>query len=264
MQRALFVSVRLHEGRYHGLDDRHADEWPPAPARLFQALLAGAARGAPVPAAAQAAFDWLQTLPPPVIAAPRGTPGQAYVSYVPNNDLDAVLPGRRYVDAVAKTRVGKHFRPTLFDAAAPIVYCWAVREDDDGYAPALCAAADGLYQFGRGVDMAWAEAVMLDLHDAERRIRGHGGIVYRPSGDGEGSHALLCPRSGLRQSLTARFEGMRARFQVGGTARRPVRAFVQPPKPRLQRVALRGGAAALRLRAAGARCACGVRRLAAE
>ena len=237
MQRALLVTVRLHEGRYHGLDDRHAVEWPPAPARLFQALLAGAARGATVPAAAQAAFDWLQTLPPPVIAAPRGTPGQAYVSYVPNNDLDAVLPGRRYADAVAKTRVGKRFRPTLFDATAPIVYCWSVREDDDGYAPALCAAADGLYQLGRGVDMAWAEALMLDSEDAERRIRGHGGIVYRPSGDGARSHALLCPRPGLRQSLAARFEGMRARLQVGGTARKPVRAFVQPPKPRLQRVA---------------------------
>ena len=237
MQRALLVTVRLYEGRYHGLDDRHACEWPPAPARLFQALLSGAARGATVPAVAQAALDWLQTLPPPVIAAPRGIPGQACINYVPNNDLDAVLPGRRYEDAVARTRVGKRIRPTLFDAAAPILYCWFVLNGDDGHAPALCAVADEVYQLGRGVDMAWAEAVVVDSDDAERRIARHGGIVHRPSGGGEGSQDLLCPRPGLRQSLTARFDGMGARFQVGGTARKPVRAFVQPPKPRLQRVA---------------------------
>ena len=237
MPRALLVTVRLHEGRYHGLDNRHACEWPPAPARLFQALLAGVARGATVPAAAQAALDWLQTLPPPVIAAPRGMPGQAYLSYVPNNDLDAVLPGKRYEDAVARTRVGKRIRPTLFDAAAPIVYCWSVRNDDDDHAPALCAAADGLYQLGRGLDMAWADAVLVDADEAERRVLGHGGIVYRPTGDGARGEHLLCPRAGLRQSLTARFEGMRTRFQMGGTRRKPVRAFVQPPKPRLRRVA---------------------------
>ena len=237
MQRALVVTVRLYEGRYHGLDNRHAVEWPPAPARLFQALLAGASRGATAPVAARDALDWLETLPPPVIAAPRGTPGQAYLGYVPNNDLDAVLPGRRFEDAVARTRVGKRIRPTLFDATTPIVYCWSVPDDGDGCAAALCAAADGVYQLGRGVDMAWAEAILVDSDDAERRISDHGGIVYRPSGGGEGSRRLLCPRHGLRQSLTARFEAMRTRFQIGGTLRKPIRAFVQPPRPRLQRVA---------------------------
>ena len=37
MERALLVAIRFHEGRYHG-----AGGWPPAPARLFQALMAGA------------------------------------------------------------------------------------------------------------------------------------------------------------------------------------------------------------------------------
>ena len=237
MQRALLVTVRLHEGRYHGLDHRYAAEWPPAPARLFQALLAGAARGAAVPVAAQAALDWLQTLPPPVIAAPRSTPGQVHTRYVPNNDLDAELPGRRYEDAVARTRVGKRIRPTLFDATAPIVYCWPVSGADAGHAPALRAAADGLYQLGRGVDMAWAEAALVQTDEAQRRILGHAGIVYRPTEGADGNHHLLCPRPGLRQSLMARFEGLRLRFRAAGTARKPVRAFVQPPKPRLQRVA---------------------------
>ena len=234
---ALLVSVRLHEGRYHGLDSRQACEWPPAPARLFQALLSGAARGATVPAAARAALDWLETLPPPVIAAPRSSPGQGYVSYVPNNDLDAVLPGRRYDDAVARTRVGKRIRPTLFDPTVPIVYSWSVSDDDDDHALALCAVANGLYQFGRGLDMAWAEGVLVDVDEADRRVMGHDGVVYRPTGDGAGSQYLLCPVSGLRESLRVRFEGMRRRFRTEASEGKSVRAFVQPPKPRLERVA---------------------------
>ena len=246
MPRALLVTVRLHEGRYHGLDNRHACEWPPTPARLFQALLAGAARGVTVPAAAQAALDWLQTLPPPVIAAPRGTPGQAYLSYVPNNDLDAELPARRYEEAVARTRVGKRIRPTLFDAAAPIVYCWSAGDDTgEDHAPALGVLADGLYQLGRGPDMAWADAALLDADDAERRILGHGGVVYRPAEHGARGGQLVCPTPGTLQSLTVRFEGTRARFRVDGAGRRAVRAFVQPPKPRFQQVAY--GAAPHRL-----------------
>lgn len=240
MQRALLVTVRLYEGRYHGLDDRYAAEWPPAPARLFQALLAGAARGAAVPTPAEAALDWLQTLPPPVIAAPRGTSGQVHLRYVPNNDLDAELAksaGGRYEDAVARTRVGKRIRPTLFDATAPILYCWPVSGVEDGRAPGLRTLADGLYQLGRGVDMAWAEATLVDAEEAERRILAQAGVVYRPTEGANASHHLLCPQPGLRESLTARSEGLRLRFQAAGTARKPVRAFVQPPKPRLQRVA---------------------------
>ena len=238
MPLAFLVTVLLHEGRYHGLDDRHAPEWPPAPARLFQALLAGAARGVTVPVRAQAALDWLQTLPPPVIAAPRGTPGQAYLSYVPNNDLDAELPGRRHEEAVARTRVGKRIRPTLFNAAAPIVYCWSGGDDaGQDHAPALGVLADGLYQLGRGPDMAWANAALLDADKAERRILEHGGVVYRPADHGTGGRHLLCPGPGTRESLTVRFEGARARFRVGGAGRREVRAFVQPPKPRFRQVA---------------------------
>lgn len=237
MARVLLVTVRLHEGRYHGLDHRHACEWPPAPARLFQALLAGAARGVTVRDETLAALDWLQSLPPPVIAAPRGTSGQGYVSFVPNNDLDASLPGRRLEDAVAKTRVGKRIRPTLFNAAAPIVYCWSFAGGDGGHASVLCAAANGIFQLGRGIDMAWAEAATVDADEGERRLLHHGGVVYRPSTGGEEVRNLLCPRPGLLQSLAARFEGMRVRFRAGENTRRSVRAFVQPPRPRLRRVA---------------------------
>jgi len=39
----LVICVRFHQGRYHGRPQGGAD-WPPSPARLFQALVAGAIR----------------------------------------------------------------------------------------------------------------------------------------------------------------------------------------------------------------------------
>ena len=234
MERALLIAVRFHEGRYHGTGG-----WPPAPARLFQAVMAGAARGATVSDTARGALEWLERLPPPVIAAPRGEPGQVYTGFVPNNDLDAALSGKDasdIKDAVASIRVGKTVRPILFDAAMPVLYCWSF-DDGDAHAAALCETAAQLYQLGRGADMAWGDAAVLDADEARDRLSAHGGIVYRPSPGGGTGHYLLCPRPGTRRSLADRFEGMRTRFRRGGGNRRPARVFVQPPKPLLSSVA---------------------------
>ena len=234
MERAFLVAVRFHEGRYHG-----AGGWPPAPARLFQALMAGAARGKKVARATLDALYWLERLPPPTIVAPRGEPGQGYASFVPNNDLDAALSGkgaRDISDAVASIRVGKTIRPILFDADAPLHYCWFF-DDDDGRATALCDTAACLYQLGRGIDMAWADAAVLDANEARQRLSERGGIVHRPSLGGGAGRNLLCPQPGTGRSLEARFDGMRNRFRTGGSNRKPARVFVQPSKPLLASVA---------------------------
>ena len=80
----LLVEVRLHEGRFHGMPD-----WPPSPARLFQALVAGGAKQHQLPKPIKAALRWLESRPPPTIAAPHARVGAAMTVYVPNNDLDA-------------------------------------------------------------------------------------------------------------------------------------------------------------------------------
>lgn len=240
MKRALLVTVRFHDGRYHGLDYRKASEWPPAPARLFQALMAGAACGASVSVKSQAALDWLEVLPPPVIAAPRGMAGKAFVNFVPNNDLDAEIAKGNEPDfdkAVAKTRVSKRFRPIHFDSDVPVLYCWYF-DDGESEAKEICNAAMGLYQLGRGIDMAWAEAAIIDPDEADRRLLSHAGIVYQPKGNGSAGaqRELICPRSGLRHDLVERFRGMRKRFRTDGTNRKQIRLFIQPPKPRLSKV----------------------------
>lgn len=234
MTQALVVTVRFHEGRYHGTGD-----WPPAPARLFQALMAGAACGARMPPDVRDALGWLERLPPPVIAAPRGFHGKAYTSFVPNNDLDAELSKGKTPDlakAVAAIRVGKHIQPVLFDAETPVLYFWPV-DDPDARATTLCATAETLYQLGWGIDMAWAEAAVIDADEAEERLAAHGGTIHRPSGGGGTGRNFLCPRPGTGASLIERFENMRNRFRVGGTNRKPVRVFVQPSKPLLAKVA---------------------------
>ncbi|MCY4318570.1 MAG: type I-U CRISPR-associated protein Csb2 [Alphaproteobacteria bacterium] len=235
MAQALLVAVRFHDGRYHGTGD-----WPPAPGRLFQALIAGAARGADLPDKAREALDWLEELAPPAIAAPRCVQGQTRRAYVPNNDLDAELRKRdtKILDrAVAAIRVPKTLRPMLFDAAMPILYCWLLTGSGNSHAARICAMANDLYCLGLGIDMAWAEAVILNAREAEAQLYAHGGVVYRPSERGASSVELPCPRPGTRRSLTDRFDATRSRFRSGGTNRKPVNVFVQPPKPRLVKVA---------------------------
>src|ERR1700733_11386089 len=120
---ALLLSVRFHDGRYHGSGD-----WPPSPARLFQALVAGAARGGSLPGHALEAFQWLEGLAPPVIATPPAYVGQALKNFVPNNDLDAVGgdPAR-----IGEIRTAKIIRPRFFDAAVPLLYAWTYEHSAD-------------------------------------------------------------------------------------------------------------------------------------
>src|SRR5262245_1992875 len=122
MPTTLLISVRFHGGRYHGRGD-----WPPSPARLFQALVAGAAQGETLAVEDQRALAWLGTLAPPVIAAPAARAGQGFRNFVPNNDLDAVGGDPRRVGEI---RAPKPVRPMLFDAGRPLLYAWTFEDDD--------------------------------------------------------------------------------------------------------------------------------------
>ena len=81
----LRITVEWIDGRYHGR------EWPPAPLRLYQAMLAGYAlnaRGDPV---LEAAMRHLESLPPPVITAPPVDARTEGTAAVANNDADVAL-----------------------------------------------------------------------------------------------------------------------------------------------------------------------------
>ena len=224
----LLLSVYFHEGRYHGLPD-----WPPSSARLFQALIAGVANGTVLEPADAEALEWLEKQDAPIIAAPKAKKGQSYLNYVPNNDLDTVGgdPNR-----ISKIRAGKTIHPMLFDADAPLLYVWFFDRNDEMLAGHICVIAKRLYQLGRGVDMAWAQAEMLDAQQAERRLEEHGGMLHRPT---EGNSGVLqaCPGPGSLKSLVERHKAMGERFSREVKGGKALYTFTQPPKPRFRQIA---------------------------
>ncbi len=235
MSKHLLIAVRLHEGRYHGEGERE-----PSAARLFQALIAGASRGQGV-GAQRVTFEWLEGLPPPVIALPRTTPGQQFGNYVPNNDLDAKGGD---LSRVSEIRVLKSIRPRLFDASVPFLYVWEFEDQDEARAREVCALANHLYQFGRGVDQAWAVGEVLERKALEERLGVHPGQVLRPSGPG-GADDLPCPCPGSFQSLEVRHLASLSRLTASQVD--PSRQWLrQPPKARFRQVAY-GRAAQWRL-----------------
>ena len=235
MSLSLLLSVRFHDGRYHGERGRGIGEWPPAPARLFQALVAGAARGDELTDEDKAALEWLETLDAPVIAAPAARPVQSFSNFVPNNDLDKFGGDARKIN---KIRTPKTIRPHIFDSRIPLLFVWTFKggTPDEGYARTVCDIVERLYQLGRGVDMAWAWADLLDASEIEVRLARHGGIVHRPSKSGTGK-ALLCPRKGSLASLKERYDANRTRFTYVKQGKKVQQLFSQPPKPRFAKVA---------------------------
>jgi CRISPR-associated protein Csb2 len=222
------LTIHLHDRRYHG-----ASEWPPSPARVFQALVAGAARGRRVPDDARRALTLLEGLAAPIIAVPHARRGQRIAMFVPNNDLDAVEgdPGR-----VGEIRTKKQVRPWLLDGDA-FLYAWPVSDGAD--ASSLVALANGLYQLGRGVDPAWAIGELLDDDGVAARLRDHRGVIHRP-GRGDGGLELACPTTNSLASIADRFEASlrRLRPESGGGPTR----FVQPPKAHFEMVPYGGEA----------------------
>ncbi len=224
--RALVISVRLLAGRFHGNGD-----WPPSPFRLFQALVAGAYGGRwqdEERAAKDRAFRWLECLPAPLIAAPARVQSCSATYYVPNNDVDTVGgdPSR-----IAKIRVAKTIRASLFDPVEPLLYAWPFDAGQE-HAQQLAELASRLHTLGHGVDAAAAEAEILDWPDAERRLAARAALA-RPT---ERLGAVPCTVPGSLESLQTRNTAFRGRF-IDPSARGAPVLFRQPPKPLFRGVA---------------------------
>ncbi len=217
MKHSLFLTVHLHDDRWHGVGD-----WPPSPMRLFQALVAGVGLHGAL-ADHREALAWLEAADAPTIAAPLSTETRGFTNFVPNNDLDAVGGDPRRVGEI---RAGKTIKPRLFQTAAGFLYAWTYGGDGDAdrHARAIIAAAECLYQFGRGVDMAWATGEIVTADEAEARLAAHPGQLWRPSkGAALGGTALRCPQAGTLESLIERHREQSRRIS-GGLLRQPRQA----------------------------------------
>jgi len=161
MGRAICISATFLTGRYHG------KEWPPSPARLVQALLAGVKTGGyrALWPEAEAALRWIERRPAPVILALPEVKLQQYRLAVPNNDMDTAREwaAGKAADA-AKLRTMKDVAPRLADGNGPHVrYLWALDggEQAQPIAAFVQRLSHCLYAFGWGVDMAYADAELL-------------------------------------------------------------------------------------------------------
>ncbi len=228
MTRSVLITVRIHEGRYHGTGD-----WPPSPARLFQALVAGAGLGGTLGPEESNALEWLEKRGFPVIASPSMRNGQTVKNFVPNNDLDTAGGDPRRIGEI---RTQKMIRPRLFDADIPFLYAWAFDDDEKSNAQAICVIAERLYQFGRGVDLAWAWGEVLDTEKVEDLLSNYPGLVYRPS-QGGGGWTLACPQPGSLRSLKDRYAACSQRFKAEGQGKATKQLFSQSPKPRFAQIA---------------------------
>ena len=102
MSDKLVVSVSLLTGRFHGKGQGNAAEWPPAPFRLFQALVAGAAQTISVDAA-RSALLWLEIQATSSIRTPSAYKGNKINLYVLTNQRDKAI-GTKKSEAELKTK----------------------------------------------------------------------------------------------------------------------------------------------------------------
>lgn len=169
--------------------------------------------------------------------------GQHFRHFLPNNDLDTVGGDSRRSGEIRTA--AKRFHPHIFDPAIAFLYVWQFDHGTE-FAERMDEIAERLCQLGRGVDMAWARAEILDLAECDAHLTAHPGVIYRPSPNREG-RTLACPLEGSLVSLIDRHEKNRTRFKTimepAPTKKNPTQmkigsqTFSQPPKARFAQVA---------------------------
>lgn len=168
------LSIRFLDLSFHGRQDGGRPEWPPSPLRVFQSLVAAAARGRAEALAPQArsALMWLEKQTAPILVAPTGVSTLGYRLSVPNNAMDIVAKAwcrgndSNTGDANPAThRTMKAVRPTLLFDGNAVHYLWPLAnpltDEVLGYLETLAAVARSVVVLGWGVDM----------------VVGHGAIV---------------------------------------------------------------------------------------
>jgi CRISPR-associated protein Csb2 len=212
----LCITVRFLTGRYHG------DKWPPSPARLFQALVAGATSGCRILdwPSAKLALEWLERLNAPTVIAPKAERGFSYTMFPPNNDGDSAkvvaLVGSGIPLAVAMRQEGmttsKLFRPWLFpETQEPSVhYLWRLPEsgveEDLEHAQHVANLARNLLALGWGIDVVAGDGAVL-TEGAPLPT----GLHYIPSQNGSGTK-LECPMQDSLKDIETAYAAFRQRM----------------------------------------------------
>lgn len=198
----LDLSVNFLAGTYHGM------EWPPSPARLFQALLAGSRfryrRGEGWRSEFDDALLWLEAQPAPVIVATRPVKGMPYLIFGPDNDMDLWVWDRlteargrvlRRPTDIASMRSQLERHPTYVSGSLHYLY-----PDNQVPLAALKEMAHSLLAMGHGVDMACGDAEVITDEESQRL----NGDRWIP--DAGGTVVLFAPAEGWYRRLEENFQ----------------------------------------------------------
>jgi CRISPR-associated protein Csb2 len=195
----LQLEVIFTAGHFHG------DEWPPAPARLFQALVAASHQGAHGlihQSGRDEALRWLERQPPPAILAPEAVRQRDHlVNYVPNNDdefqgLDNSGYDRSHV------RTDKSLGGWFLPAPLAVTFRWELTgtPEDRRCSEVLCAMVSLLSYIGRTGDSVHAVGRVLEtVPSSEANGRSHWRPLERDGG------RWLAPAPGFLDLLNRRF-----------------------------------------------------------
>ena len=195
--------VEWFEDRYHGAD------WPPSPWRLFQAMVAGLGRERCRDPGLDSALRHLETLPTPVVTAPRAALLRPVTTRVPDNDGDVVLAlhakdrreaARAKAATLASLRTRRSWR---FEG--PVTYEWQATAKTRAHLPAVARLARSVSAVGQGIDLAMARAELLE-HPPRAC-----GVRYAPSEGG--ARLLAAPAPGGLDALDARYRRERSRLR---------------------------------------------------
>lgn len=233
MDRYLCIAATFLAERYHG------EEWPPAPARLFQALLAGANTGSYRQnwGDVEPALRALEAFSAPEMLALTPASAPAYRIAVPNNDSDVAArewrAGRDFDAAALKTM--KTVAPRTFDRTdgySPHVhYIWRF-SGTNLQEQALQQLSSFLHTFGWGIDMAFADSAFLDEAGKQKLLSKPGYSHYKPAAKGKiwkvpsvgylddlvSTHKRQCERrsrAGVDASIRARSYGEERYLRLG-------------------------------------------------
>ena len=199
----LRIEVRWLAGRYHGA------EWPPSPWRLYQAMVAGLGIERCRNPGLEAALRHLETLPAPVVTAPRAEFLRAVTTRVPDNDGDVVLALHATGDAGAANakaaRLGSLRTRRAWRFTGAVTYEWEATGQTPAHLPALAGLARSVSALGQGIDLAIARAELLENGPRASGVR------YTPSQTG--ARLLAVPAPGGLDALDARYRRERTRVR---------------------------------------------------
>jgi CRISPR-associated protein Csb2 len=229
----LCISITLLNRTFHGRRDRCEQEWPPSPLRLFQSLVAAAARlvnNGLAEESNRSALTWLerQTSPPIIVAPSTSLSGQTgkqrgYVLSVPNNAMDIVArawsrgnyAGEGDADP-ATHRTMKPVHPIYLLDSDTVYYLWPVSNpvsgEDKAQAEKLAKIANHVVALGWGIDMAVGCAAVL----SEEEVNALHGDRWMPGREGT-EYGLRVPVPGTLNALVARHERFLKRVRPDAT-----------------------------------------------